>query len=119
MNNQKGSTAAHQDLQARFIIAVSKEFMDLRVLTYTNGMFRAFDDPDRIIRAGQKGVLDLCVFGHQKYLWFDTKTGNAVFTKEQRYFAEDMQYVNGDKNVALKLKSIEQGLAAIREHFYG
>lgn len=83
------------------------------VLTYTNGMFRAFDNPDRIIRAGMKGVLDVLFLGPGFYLWFDAKTGKAKFTKEQKAFRNQLEYING-KVVAFKLTDIEKAIETIR-----
>ena len=113
MSFKKGSTAQHQNLVKSFMVACSKEFPNMMILTYTNGMFRAFDNPDRIIRAGMKGVLDLLVLGNGFYLWFDAKTGNARFTKEQRAFRERLEQING-KIVAFKLSSVESGINEIR-----
>jgi len=76
-------------------------------------MFRAFDNPDRIIRAGVKGVPDLMVLGRNFYLFFDAKTGNARFTKEQNNFKERLREIAGAELV-YKLTSVEQGLAIIK-----
>ncbi len=111
---KKGSTLQHQNLVKDFMIAVSKEFPNVMILPYTNGMFRAFDNPDRIIRAGQKGVMDLLVLGKGFYIWFDAKTGHAQFTKEQRAFRDRLTEIN-EWGVAFKLSSIEYGLKVIRE----
>ena len=112
----KGSMKQHQNLVKDFMIQAAGTFDNIMILTYTNGMFRAFDNPDRIIRAGMKGVLDILVLGNGFYLWFDAKTGNAVFTKEQKAFRERLRMING-KYVAFKLTSVEMGLEKIREFY--
>lgn len=110
----KGSTQLHQNLVKDFMITACSEFPDIMILTYTNGMFRAYDNPERIIRAGLKGVLDLLVMGKGFYIWFDAKTGRAVFTKEQKAFRERLFQIN-EKQVAFKLPDVKTGLAVIRE----
>ena len=114
--NKHGSTAQHQNLIKEFMIECSKEFELLMILTYTNGMFRAFDNPERIIRAGLKGVLDLLVMGRGFYIWFDGKTGHARFTKEQKAFRERISYIAGDI-VAFKLDSVENGIKIVRKFY--
>jgi hypothetical protein len=104
---------AHQNLVKEFSNALSEKFPDIIVIPYTVGMFRAFDNPDRIIRAGIKGVPDLIIFGKGFYLFLDAKTGNATFNKNQRFFKERMQEVAGC-DIVFKLKSVDQGLKIIK-----
>lgn len=117
---ERGSTAKHQDLTNRFMVAVSKEFDDVMILPYTVGMFRDFDTAERIIHAGQKGVTDLVVLGCGWYLWFDTKTGKARFSTEQTAFAERLKEINKGTSHVYKLTSVEQGIDVIRtaKEFY-
>ena len=113
----KGSTLQHQNLVKEFMIEVSRRYENTMILTYTNGMFRAFDNPDRIIRAGVKGAMDLLVMGNGFYLWFDAKTGNAKLTKEQKFFRERLNVINNGREVAHKLPSVEAGLEIVKWHY--
>lgn len=120
MNFNSGSTAAHQELIKKFQLEVPKQFPDVMVLPYTNGMFRAWDDPERVIHAGQKGVTDILVLGCGFYLWFDGKTGKAKFTKEQKAFADRIKEINKGTEHVYKLSSVEEGLRVIKsaKEFY-
>lgn len=113
MLNYYDRTKEHQALLKKFIVAVSKEFPNAIVLTYTNGMFRAWDDPERIIKAGMKGVLDCFVLLKNDWIFFDSKTGKARFTNEQKAFIARCEQVQ-ERPSAFKLSSIEQGLEIIR-----
>ena len=88
------------------------------VLPYTVGMFRAFDDVDRIIRAGQKGVPDLLTLLPNGFLYFDAKTGKADFTQEQAFFRARVHDICGEHRV-FKLRNVEMGLEKIGEFLNG
>lgn len=113
MSTQKGSTALHQKLVKDFQLEVPKHFSDLIVITYTVGMFRDFELAERIIRAGVAGVPDLIVFGPSLYVFFDAKTGNAVFSKEQKNWKRVMKEINGAERV-FKLTSVAQGIEILK-----
>lgn len=114
MINFYDNTKAHQELLKKFFVAVSVNFPDAIILSYTNGMFRAFDNPDRIVKAGTKGVLDCFILLKNDWLFFDSKTGKARFTPEQKAFISRCEQVQG-RTSAFKLTSVEQGLNVIRE----
>ena len=107
-------TVAHQNLVKQFTVKVAVTFPELIVLPYTVGMFRAFDDPNRIVRAGLKGVFDMIVLGCGWYLFFDAKTGKAVLTKEQRAFKNRVTDLNGGQVHAYKLGSVAMGMDIIK-----
>lgn len=115
MNFEQGSTQEHQNLVKEFTKAVCKEFPDVMILPYTVGMFRDFDSAERIIQAGEKGVLDTVILGNGWYLWFDGKTGHAVFKKEQKAFVARLKEINNGTDHGYKLTSVEQGLNVIRK----
>lgn len=110
----KGSTRDHQELVKKFRTEVSTVFKgEVKTISVTVGMFRAFDDVERIIHSGETGQTDLIVFGKRWYLFFDGKTGKAKFSKEQQLFKNVYDELNGIETV-YKLESIEQGITVIR-----
>lgn len=82
-------------------------------MEYTVGMFRAFDNPDRIVRSGKKGVLDLIVFWPDGYCFFDGKTGKARFNENQLMFKDHMKKMCG-RDVCFKLANVESGMEILK-----
>lgn len=107
---------AHENLLKKFDKAVTSRFEKVVVLPYTVGMFRDFTTAERIIRAGQKGVPDrLVLLSNGQYLWFDGKTGNAVFSKEQRAFRDWLKYCTNTDRV-FKLTCVKSALDIIESY---
>ena len=113
-NFDVGSTQAHQDLGKELYKAVSRTYPDLVMIPYTVGMFRDFHTADRIIHAGIAGVPDWLIFGCGFYVFFDVKTGNATFSKEQRAFSIRIKELNKGTDYMYKVKSVDQGLNILK-----
>lgn len=111
----RGSTELHNKLKKEFTVMVSRMFPNVIIIPYDVGQFRAFSNPDAIVRCGQYGVPDLIVLGKNYYLFFDAKTGRNSFQKNQKAFAARVEAVNEDKRV-FKLSTIKNGLEIIEKY---
>jgi len=110
---------AHENLLKKFDKAVTLKFPKVIVLPYTVGVFRDFETSTRIIRAGVKGVPDrLVLLSTGGYLFFDAKTGNATFSKEQRAFKARIEYCTDTVRV-FKLKNVDDALRIIEDYEKG
>lgn len=108
--------AAHEDLLAKFDKAVTKKFPMVIVLPYTCSLFRHYNNPERVVYVGRKGVPDrLVLLSTGGFLWFDAKTGKAALTKEQRAFKKCLQYCTNTERV-FKLTNIEDALSIIERY---
>jgi len=106
---------AHQNLLKEFMKAVTREFSRVIVIPYTVGVFRDFDTAERIIHAGMKGVPDtLVLLSSGQYVFFDAKTGDATFNKNQVFFKQAVMRSCGQDRV-YKLRNVESGLVVIRQ----
>lgn len=82
-------------------------------LTYDVGFFRAWSNPDIPVRCGQIGALDIIVMIPKGVLWFDTKTGKARLSPEQKNFVAQLKEVHGEDR-GFKITSIQQGIDIIQ-----
>lgn len=116
-NSTPGSYAEHQRLLNKWEIAVTK--LDPRIITlpYTVGTFRDIDTAERIIKVGQKGVLDnLLILPNGKVLFFDAKTGKYLrFSREQKDFCVRLDETCGYQ-AAHKLTSVDSGLKILEKY---
>lgn len=111
MNNYQ----AHQNLVKNVMIAISNEHPDVLLIPYTVGMFRAWDNPDRVVHAGRAGVPDLIAFGKGWFLFMDAKTGKADFNDNQKNFIRRVAEIMGNHSHVKKIRSVSDALALIAE----
>lgn len=95
------------------MICVSKKFNNAIVLPYDVGFFRAYSQPEIIVRCGQAGVPDTIVLGCGWYLLLDMKTGKNKFQKNQVDFKERVAQVNNGRQRVFKISTVNQGLCLI------
>lgn len=113
----KGSTELHNKFKREFTICASKEFPDISVIPYDVAFVRAYSQPEICFQMGQKGVLDLIVFGNGWYLLLDTKTGRNNLQTNQKDYRDRIKEINQGVDKAFKINSIIQGLELIRGQY--
>lgn len=109
----RGSTEMHNKFKKEFLISASKKYPDVMVIPYDVGFFRAYSQPDIIVRCGQEGVPDTIVFGCGWYLLLDMKTGKAKFQKNQIACKNRIAQINKGRERVFKITTVNQGLCLI------
>lgn len=92
----KGNYTEHQNLIKRFVKLTSLEMPNIINLPYDVGTYRAYSDPDRIVKLGQEGVLDrLIILKGGQVMFLDAKTGKAKLAGNQKDFKQRFLEVAG------------------------
>jgi len=110
----KGSTELHEKFKKDFIKVCAKVCPDVMVIPYDVGFYRAYSQPDIIVRCGQKGVLDTVIITPKATLWFDMKTGKNTLQENQKNFIKRLKEIKGEIR-GFKINSIKQGLDLIQD----
>ena len=108
-----GSTEMHNKFKKEFMISVSEKFSDVMVIPYDVGFFRAYSQPDIVVRCGQEGVPDTIVLGCGWYLLLDMKTGKAKFQANQKAIKARIAEINKGRERVFKITSVHQGLCLV------
>lgn len=107
----KGSLREHQELVDAILLALSAT-RKCRAWKQVNGLFRAFDDPEQVIRVGLVGSADVTGFrfGDGKRFELEAKTGEATQTKEQKNF---QKVVLAGNAIYAVCRTTEEALGAV------
>ena len=113
----KGSTELHNDFKRKFMVVCSRSFPDISIIPYDVGFFRAYSQPDIVVRCGQEGVPDTIVFGDGFYLLFDMKTGKNKLQENQVNYKNRIAEINKGKDKVFKVNTIFQGVELIKREY--
>ena len=80
-NTKKGSTGEHQKVVKLCLLKMTSKFC--RVWANNTGMIKT---EDRVVRFGLKGSSDIIGIYKGLFLGIEVKTGNAVQSKDQKFF---------------------------------
>jgi len=106
----KGSTELHNKFKKETMIAISEQYPDVIVLPYDVGVFRAFSEPEKIVRCGQDGCGDLIILGNSWYLILDNKTGKNTLQPNQKNFKKRVASINSGFEKMFKITTVKQAL---------
>jgi len=109
----RGSTEMHNKFKKEFMIYCSRKFPDVMVIPYDVGFYRAYSQPDIIVRCGQDGVPDTIVLGCGWYLLLDMKTGKNKFQENQKAIKARIAEINKGRERVFKIKSSLEGICLI------